>query len=67
MHQPDRGDSHSVQVVQAVHQPAEVAATVTVCVREGGHREAIENRILIPEIVNHLGTLKSFRRARAGE
>jgi hypothetical protein len=57
-HEPDRGDAQPVEVVQAAHESLEVPDSVSVGVHEGADGEAIDDRVLVPEIVD--------RRRRSG-
>ena len=52
-HQPDRGYPDALQIVQPVHQPAEISDPVAIRIHERRDREAIDNRVLVPKIVDH--------------
>jgi hypothetical protein len=52
-HQPYRGYSEPVQVIQPSHQPWEITDPVGVRVHIGSDREAIDDRILVPKVVYH--------------
>src|SRR5579871_5593272 len=55
-----------MQIVQPAHQPLEVADAVAVGVHVGGDRQAINDRILVPEVLDHAispNRARSFRRA----
>src|SRR6185437_10969044 len=54
-HQPDRGHSQSVQIVETSQQLFEVADALAVGVHIGPNGQAIEHAVLVPEIVNHEG------------
>ena len=53
-HQPDRRDSQPVQVIEPAHQPGEIADAVAVGIHEAADRQAIDDRVLVPEVVDHL-------------
>ncbi len=52
-HEPDRGNAQALQVVQPVHETAKVTNAITICIHICVDREAIDDRILVPEIVDH--------------
>ena len=52
-HQPDGGDAEAVQIIEAAHQPLEIADAVAVGVHVGADRQAIDDRVLVPEVVDH--------------
>src|SRR4029450_5288223 len=52
-HQPDRRDAEAVQIVQPAHQPLEIADPVAIGIHVGADRQAIDDGILVPEIVDH--------------
>jgi len=54
-HQPDRGHSQPVQIVETPQQPFEVADAVAIGIHIGANRKAIEHAVLVPKIVNHEG------------
>src|ERR1700730_16494520 len=54
-HQPDRGHSQPVQIVEAPYQPLEVADAVPIGIHIGPDGQAIEYAVLVPKIVNHEG------------
>ena len=58
-HQPNGGDAEPVQVIQAAHQPLEVADPVPIGIHVGADRQAVDHRILVPEVIDH-------RRPRVG-
>jgi hypothetical protein len=60
-HQPDRGDAEPVEVVEPAHQPLEVADAVAVGVHEAADGEAIKDRVLVPEVVDHDGYAENGR------
>ncbi len=61
-HQPDRGDPQPLQIVEAAHQSLEVPDAVGVGVHERADGEAVEDSVLVPEIVDH--GLSGFMSAR---
>jgi hypothetical protein len=60
-HQPDRRDAEPVQVIQAAHQPLEVADPVAVGIHIGTNRQAIDDGVLVPEVVDHGGEGTALR------
>jgi hypothetical protein len=52
-HQPDGGDPEAVQVVETAHQAGEIADAVAVGIHVGSDGEAVDHRVLVPEIVDH--------------
>src|SRR6185312_10142542 len=60
-HQPNGGHAQALQVIQAIHDTAKVTDSVTICIHVCGDREAIDDRVLIPKIIDHSVDLLSFR------
>jgi hypothetical protein len=56
-HEPHGGDAEPVQVIQPAHQPLEVADAVGVGVHVGADVQAVDDRVLVPEVVDHSKTL----------
>jgi hypothetical protein len=52
-HQPEGGDAEPVEVIQAAHQPLEVADAVAIGIHVGADRQAVDHRVLVPQIVDH--------------
>ena len=52
-HQPDRGDAEPVQIIEPAHQALEVADAVAVGVHVGADGQAIDDTVLVPEVVDH--------------
>ena len=52
-HQPHRRHPHALQVVQAANQPLKVADTVAVCIHIGSNRQAVDNSVLVPKVIDH--------------
>src|SRR2546430_14426261 len=52
-HQPDRGDAEPVQIVEAPQQSLEIANAIAIRVHIGADRKAVDDAVLIPEVVNH--------------
>ena len=50
---PDRVDAEALEVVESPRQPLEVAAAVAVCVEERLDVEAVDDCVLVPEVVDH--------------
>ena len=55
-HEPYARHAEPVEMVDALGEADEVAAAVTVAVGEGLHVEAVDDRVLVPEIVDHAGS-----------
>ena len=62
-HQPYSRYTHPLQVVQATHQPWKVSNAVAVGIQVGGDRQAVNDGVLVPQIVNHEGSLSDCRRS----
>ena len=58
-HQPDGCDSHALEIIQTPHEAFEVADPVAVCIHISCNGKAIDNRIFVPEIVDHGCNLSS--------
>ena len=56
-HQPDRRHAEPVQIVEPPHQSLEIADAVAVGIHIGADGQAIDNGVLVPEIVDHEGQL----------
>src|SRR5438477_546236 len=54
-HQPDRGDPQPVQIIETPHQPGEIADPVAIGIHIAADRQAVEDRVLVPEVVDHGG------------
>lgn len=52
-HEPDGSDPKPLQIIQAAHEPLEIANAIAVRVHERSHREAIDDCVFVPEIINH--------------
>jgi hypothetical protein len=52
-HQPDRGDAEAVQIIEAAHQAAEITDTVGVGIHVGADGQTVEDRVLVPEVLDH--------------
>ena len=56
--EPDAGDAEPGEVVEAAHQPFEIADAVAVCVLIFLDVEAVDDGVLIPEVVDrHRGAV----------
>src|SRR5689334_17892154 len=51
--EPHRVDAERLEVVEPPAQALEVAAAVAACVEERLDVEAVDDRVLVPEVVNH--------------
>ena len=61
-HQPDRRDAEALQVIEPSHQALEIADAVAVRIHESADGQAIDDRVLVPEVVDHaLWTRSSLR------
>src|SRR5690606_25934203 len=57
--EPQRVDTQELQVVEASYQSFEVADAVAVRVHERLEIEAVDHRVLVPELVDHAGAPSS--------
>src|SRR5690606_20245133 len=51
--EPQAGDAQSVQVIEPAAQPFEVADAVAVRVHEGADVQAVDDGVLVPEVLDH--------------
>jgi hypothetical protein len=51
--QPDAGDAEASEIVQPARQPDEVADTVAVPILKGLDVDAVDDRVLVPEVFDH--------------
>src|SRR5262249_37605368 len=52
-HQPDGGNTEAMEIVEAPLQPAEIADAIAIGIHVGGDRQAIDDRVLVPKVVDH--------------
>src|ERR1039457_955465 len=52
-HQPYGCDAEPAKIVEPTHEPGEISHPITVGIHVSGHGEAIDDRMLVPEIVEH--------------
>src|SRR5712671_515265 len=52
-HEPNGGYAKALQIVEPARQPDEVADTVVIGIHECPNRQAVNNGVLIPKVVNH--------------
>ena len=52
-HQPDRGDAEPLQVIEPAHEAFEVADAVAVGIHVRADGQAVDDRVLVPEVVDH--------------
>src|ERR1022692_1946577 len=52
-HQPYGCDGEPAKIVEPTHEPGEISHSIPVGIHVSGHGEAIDDRILVPEIVDH--------------
>jgi hypothetical protein len=62
-HQPEAGDPEAGQVVEAAGQAAHIAGAVAVGVHEGADVELVDDRVLVPQVVDDV---RAVGRGRAG-
>ena len=60
-HEPNGSDADTLQIVQATHQSLEVTDAVSVSIHIGCDRKAIDDGVLVPEIVDHSSNLSTQR------
>ena len=51
--QPDRVDAERLEIVKPPAETFEVAASVSACVKERLDIEAVDDRVLVPKVVDH--------------
>ena len=51
--QSDAGDAQPLQVVEAAAQALEIADAVAVGIHEGSDVQAVDDRVLVPEVLDH--------------
>ena len=64
-HQPYRGDAQSVKIVEPACETFEVTDAVAVAVHEGTHGQAVDDRILVPEVVDHAAFIQALGKHHA--
>src|SRR5205807_2943565 len=52
-HQPDRCNPKPVQIIQAPQQATEIAYAVAVGIHVSADRKAVDDAVLVPEIIDH--------------
>src|SRR4029079_18270876 len=52
-HQPNRGDAEAVEIIQTPHQALEIADAVAVGIHVGADGQAVDNGVLVPEVLDH--------------
>ena len=62
-HQPDRRHAEALQIVEPADQTLEVADAVPVRIHEGFDGEAVDDGVLVPEIVDHAASSAEVGRA----
>ena len=58
-HQPDCGDADSLKVIEAIHQTTKIADTIAIGVHESGNREAVDDGIFVPEVIDQKKSSKT--------
>jgi hypothetical protein len=51
--EPDEVDAERVQIIQALHQTVKIAAAIAVAIHERFQVEAVDDRVLVPEVGDH--------------
>src|SRR4051812_38169600 len=59
-HQPDGRHAQSVQIVQPPRQTTKVADAIGVGIHVGANGQAIDDRVLVPEIADHAACLDAL-------
>jgi hypothetical protein len=54
-HQPECRRAEPVQIVEPAHQALKVTDPIRVGIHVGADREAIDDRVLVPEVLDHAG------------
>ena len=52
-HQPDGGDAEPLQIIEPAGQPGKITDAVAVGIHEGLDGQAVDDRVLVPEVVDH--------------
>ena len=52
-HQPDGSDAEAMQIIEPAHESLEIPDTVAIGIHVGADRKAIDDRVLVPEIIDH--------------
>src|ERR1700722_10094629 len=52
-HQPNRRDAKALEVIETAHQPGEIADAVAVGIHKAADRQAVDDGVFVPEIVDH--------------
>src|SRR5262249_47189568 len=58
-HEPRAGDAEAGEVVEPSLEPLKIAGAVAVGVHEGADVQAVDDRVLVPEIGDHRGSGRS--------
>jgi hypothetical protein len=53
MHQPYRRDAESLQIVETSHEALKIADAIAIRVPESADGQAVDDRVLVTEIVDH--------------
>ena len=64
-HKPQCGHAHALQIVETTHQTLEVPDAIAICIHVCADRHAIDDCVLVPEVIDHSISL-SFQRMSAG-
>ena len=52
-HEPDSGYAESMQIIEATHESREIADAIAVRVHVRIYRQAVDDRVLVPKIIDH--------------
>src|SRR5690242_16722464 len=52
-HQPDRSDAETLQIIKPPHEARKITYPVAIGIHVGADGETIDDRVLVPEIVDH--------------
>src|SRR6266700_7833405 len=52
-HEPDRRYTQAMQIIEPPREALEISYAVAVRVHEGRDRQAVDNRVFVPQVVDH--------------
>ena len=52
-HQPNGGDAQAMQVIESAHQSLEITDPIAISVHVGVYRQAVDDCVLVPKIIDH--------------
>src|ERR1700733_6503703 len=59
-HQPDGGNPEAGEIIESAHQAGKVSYPLAIGVHIRGDREAIDHRIFVPKVADHVSEVPSF-------